>query len=229
MSLAAWHRISNCVHLRIYSDIWKPATRNELLIDIVRYCVLTTLKAFPSECAQEVNVYYLSLIHCSFIKCNRIGVSPYGRVSEMQITYHKENPVRSSETVARLRGAAGPGGFLGRRKPRTGLRSGDRGDPRPLAVPLSPLPLRLRSLRPRQAPPHLPLVTQPLTPFPRTEPSFVSHPTLLRAPPSAGPGLLSSPALRVPPLTPQTAPPLPAQVAPPSLSEAPPPHFLIPQ
>ena len=105
MSLAAWHRISNCVHLRIYSDIWKPATRNELLIDIVRYCVLTTLKAFPSECAQEVNVYYLSLIHCSFIKCNRIGVSPYGRVSEMQITYHKENPVRSSETVARLRGA----------------------------------------------------------------------------------------------------------------------------
>ena len=80
----------------------------------MRYCVLTILKAFPSECAQEVNVYYLSLIHCSFIKCNRIGISPYGRVSEMQITYHKENPVRSSETVARLRGAAGPGGFLAR-------------------------------------------------------------------------------------------------------------------
>lgn len=51
----------------------------------------------------------------------------------------------------------------------------------------------------------------------------MSHPTLLRAPPSAGPRLLSSSALRVPPLTPQAAPPLPAQVAPPSLSEAPPP------
>lgn len=139
----------------------------------------------------------------------------------MQITYHKENPVRSSETVARLRGAAGPGGFLGRRKPRTGLRSGDRGDPRPLRHPA--LPLRLRSLRPREAPPHLPLVTPPLAPFLPTEPSLVAHRTLLLAPPSAGPRLLSCPALRVPPLTAQAAPPLPAQVAPPSLSEAQPP------
>ena len=96
---------------------------------------------FPTileRCNTMALVDYLKKIKCSFIKCNRIGISPYGRVSEMQITYHKENPVRSSETVARLRGAAGPGGFLGRKKPRTGLRSGDRGDPRPLAVPLSP-------------------------------------------------------------------------------------------
>lgn len=116
----------------------------------------------------------------------------------MQITYHKENPVRSSETVARLRGAAGPGGFLGRRKPRTGLRSGDRGDPRPLRHPALPCASGVSVLEKPRLP--SPSEAPPLAPFlpHRTVPRGPPHPP--PCPTFRRPRLLSSPALRAPPL-----------------------------
>ena len=68
----------------------------------------------------------------------------------MQITYHNENPARSSKGSRGRKGPAsksatgrGPGAFFGRTQPRTGLRSkGPTSQlvpcpPRPLAVPLS--------------------------------------------------------------------------------------------
>ena len=119
----------------------------------------------------------------------------------MQITYHKENPVRSSETVARLRGAAGPGGFLGRRKPRTGLRPGDRGDPRPLAAPGS-----------SPAPPESPSERSPASPSPSDPASrpLPPHRTVPRVPPHAPP----CPTCRRPPATLLSSPAGPASHSP---------------
>ena len=139
----------------------------------------------------------------------------------MQVTYHKENPVRSSELSRGCEGPRGREAFLGGGSPGLDRDPGTAEILAPWRYPS--LRLRVRSLGPREAPPRLPVVTQPLAPFPSTEPSLVSHPALLRAPPSASPRRFSSPALRVPPLKPQAAPPLTPQVAPPALSEAPPP------